>query len=126
MTERNGRAITDHAECFENTVNFVECRFLHKLLFIAERERIHSQNVKLADLLQRLWDSFHLLCNSKESIRSRSQIEKAKANSKGVAFLSYDYEFPHNWKKLSKVMEATSSLRYGHNLNGDDDFGVTF
>ena len=78
MTERNGRAITDHAECFENTVNFVECRFLHKLVFIAEQERIQSQNVKLADLLQRLWENFHLLCNSEENIRNCSQIENHK------------------------------------------------
>ena len=124
MTKRNGRAITKYAECFDNTLLFPECRFLHKLVFIAEQERIHRHNVKLADLLQRLWEKFHLLCNSEENIHNRSYIEKK--SSKGIAFLSYDYEFPHNWNKFSKIMEMNPSLRYGHNLDDDDDFGVTF
>ena len=124
MHKRKDQAIIETTQCTENTLLFPECRIVNMLGLLGEHEGKYHRNADLEHWLRGLRSNLYLLCNSEENMEKRSYERKARAA--GMAFLTYDYEFQHNWEKINKIMHTNSEFKYANNLNVDDDFGVTF
>ena len=123
-TQWRADTLLPYQPCIYDVFLFPECRIIYKLELMVDRGRYLSQNKAKADLAQRLLGSSPLLCNSEESIHRFSTVNDT--GRVGSAFITYDYEFQHNWNKFIKLMESNPSLKYANNMDADDDFGVTF
>ena len=124
-SERKAETILLYESCLLDNLLFPECQIIHKLALIMDRGTFLAQNQAQANVASRLLGTSRLLCNNHEQIHKFSTVNDPVGRASS-AFLTYDYEFQHNWCKFVKIMESNPSLKYAHNLDVDDDFGVTF
>ena len=123
-TTRNYSAVIWAEECVANIELFPEWRIVHKIFYIKEQEAYERRNMDLVNAMSRLLANLYLLCNTEENILNHSHAKDP--NTRGIVFLSYDYEFQHNWNKFRRIMDTSPDLKYANNFDVDDEFGVTF
>ena len=77
---------------------------------------------RLIEILENFVTTSFVLCNNPDEIEET--VEAVATNGTNAAFITYDYEFQHNYEIFAKIVERRPDWKIVNNFANDDEFEV--